>query len=399
MLRGSPARIAAAGALLLAAIVVAVTLFGGSASGTPQPGATPFGSVGESWATGTAGTIATAATTEPGASDIALASETAGPTAVVTTAPTATQRPPTPRPATPTPRPATPTPRPATPTPRPATPAPVVTAAAAPCYVLPSSNVWNRDISRLGVASNSAAMVSAIGLNAYLHPDFDAIGDGIPYNIVNSSTPTYNVGFQYADESDAGPYPIPSNPRIETGSDHHLLSLDIGQCKLWELYDVRRVGSGWAAGSGAVFDLRSNALRPAGWTSADAAGLPILPGLVRYEEVVAGSINHAIRFTAPSTCGYIYPATHLTAAPCSNLPPMGLRVRLKASVDISGFGPNAQVVLTALKRYGMILADNGSPWYISGVPDSRWNDDEFHQLQNLTGTDFEVVDTSGLRNG
>ena len=284
------------------------------------------------------------------------------------------------------------------PTPRPATPAPVATAAA-PCYVLPSSNVWNRDVSRLSVASNSATMVGAIGLNAYLHPDFDAIGDGIPYNIVTSSTPTYNVSFQYADESDPGPYPIPSSPRIESGSDHHLLSLDLGQCKLWELYDVRRAGSGWAAGSGAFFDLRSNALRPDGWTSADAAGLPILPGLVRYEEVAGGSINHAIRFTAPSTCGYIYPATHLTAAPCSNLPPMGLRVRLKASVDISSFGPHAQVVLTALKRYGMILADNGSPWYISGVPDSRWNDDEFHQIQNLTGTDFEVVDTSSLRNG
>ena len=159
------------------------------------------------------------------------------------------------------------------------------------------------------------------------------------------------------------------------------------------------MGSGWAAGSGAVFDLRSNALRPAGWTSADAAGLPIFPGLVRYDEVLAGSINHAIRFTAPSTCGYIYPARHLTASPCSNLPPMGLRLRLKASVDISGFGPHARVVLTALKRYGMILADNGSPWYISGAPDSRWNDSEMHVLQTLTGVDFEVVDTSGLRNG
>jgi hypothetical protein len=259
--------------------------------------------------------------------------------------------------------------------------------------------VWNRDVSSLPIASNSASMVSAIGINAYLHPDFDAAGDGIPYNIVTSGTPTYTVAFQYADESDAGPYPIPTSPRIEGGSDAHLLAIDVTQCKLWELYQVSRPGSGWAAGSGAVFDLRSNALRPEGWTSADAAGLPIFPGLVRYEEVVSGSISHAIRFTAPHTCGYIYPARHLTASPCSNLPPMGLRVRLKASVDISGFGPNARVVLTALKRYGMILADNGSPWYISGAPDSRWNDDEFHQLQNLTGADFEVVDTSGLRNG
>ncbi len=249
------------------------------------------------------------------------------------------------------------------------------------------------------MASNSDAMVSAIGRSDYLHPDFDAIGDGIPFNIVNSSTPTYTVSFQYADESDAGPYPIPASPRIEAGSDRHLLSLDLNQCKLYELYDAVSSGSGWSAGSGAVFDLRSNALRPAGWTSADAAGLPIFPGLVRYDELLTGSIDHAIRFTAPDTCGYIYPARHLTADPCSDLPPMGLRVRLKASVDISSFGPHAQIVLTALKRYGMILADNGSPWFIGGSPDSRWNDDEMHQLQNLTGVDFEVVDTSGLTNG
>jgi hypothetical protein len=265
--------------------------------------------------------------------------------------------------------------------------------------VFPSSNVWNKSVANLPVASNSATMVNAIGLGAYLHPDFDAIGDGIPYNIVTAGTPAYTVAFDYADESDPGPYPIPSSPRIEAGSDRHLLSLDLGRCKLWELYDVRKSGSSWSAGSGAVFDLHSNALRPAGWTSADAAGLPIFPGLVRYEEVLTGSINHAIRFTAPDTCGYMYPARHLTAPPCPTLPPMGLRVRLKASVDISGFGPHAQVVLKALRRYGMILADNGSPWYIGGAPDSRWNDDEMHKLQTLTGADFEVVDTSGLRNG
>lgn len=265
--------------------------------------------------------------------------------------------------------------------------------------MFPSSNVWNRDVSGLPVASNSDAMASAIGVDSHLHPDFDAVGDGIPYNIVTSSTPTYNVSFGYADESDPEPYPIPASPHIEGGSDAHLLAIDVNQCKLWELYAVQRTGSGWAAGSGAVFDLRSNGLRPEGWTSADAAGLPIFPGLVRHEEVLSGSITHALRFTAPHTCGYIYPARHLTASPCSNLPPMGLRVRLKASVDISGFGPDARVVLTALKRYGMILADNGSPWYITGTPDSRRNDDEFHQLQNLTGADFEVVDTSGLRNG
>jgi hypothetical protein len=291
-----------------------------------------------------------------------------------------------------------PTPGP-TPTPRPPAPTPTPPPAAGPCYVFPSSNVWNKSVANLPVASNSATMVNAIGLGSSLHPDFDAIGDGIPYNIVTAGTPTYTVAFDYADESDPGPYPIPSSPRIEAGSDRHLLSLDLGQCKLWELYDVRKSGSSWSAGSGAVFDLHLNALRPAGWTSADAAGLPIFPGLVRYEEVLTGSINHAIRFTAPDTCGYVYPARHLTAPPCSSLPPMGLRVRLKASVDISGFGPHAQVVLKALKRYGMILADNGSPWYISGAPDSRWNDDEMHKLQTLTGADFEVVDTSGLRNG
>jgi hypothetical protein len=259
--------------------------------------------------------------------------------------------------------------------------------------------VWNRSVAGLPVASNSAAMISAIGLGSSLHPDFDAVGDGIPYNVVTSSTPKYNVAFDYADESDQVPYPIPSSPRIENGSDRHLLAIDATQCKLWELYDVRKVGSGWAAGSGAVYDLRSNALRPEGWTSADAAGLPILPGLVRHEDVASGSIPHALRFTAPKTCGYIYPARHLTAPACSNLPPMGLRVRLKASVDISGFGPNAQVVLKALKQYGMILADNGSPWYISGTPDNRWDDNEFHVLQTLHGSDFEVVNTSGFVNG
>jgi hypothetical protein len=267
------------------------------------------------------------------------------------------------------------------------------------CPIFPASNVWNKDISSLPVASNSTTMINAIGASNYLHPDFDAVGDGIPYNIVTSTTPTYTVGFDYADESDPGPYPIPASPKIENGSDRHMLMLDKGACRLYELYDVSQSGSTWHAGSGAIWNLRSNALRPAGWTSADAAGLPILPGLVLYSEVQSGVIDHAIRFTASDTCGYIYPARHQTAAPCSNLPPMGLRVRLKASVDISGFGPQAQVVLTALKRYGMILADNGSPWYIGGEPNASWNDDELHHLQSLTGADFEVVDTSGLVNG
>lgn len=361
-----------AGALVLTVAFAACTFFGGPGTGTQggsTPGASQSALESQLWFPDDSESV--------GPSGIAEATVTSGPSAV----------------ATPTSAPATP--RPATP--RPATPKP--TAASGSCRILPSSNVWNRTVTSLPVASNSAAMINAIGIDNYLHPDFDAIGDGIPYNIVTSSTPRYNLGFEYADESDAGPYPIPSNPKIESGSDRHLLSIDLSQCKLWELYAAHKSGSSWTAGSGAVFDLRSNALRPAGWTSADAAGLPIFPGLVRYSEVQSGSIKHAIRFTARDTCGYIYPARHLTAGACSSLPPMGLRVRLKASVDISSFGPKAQIVLTALKKYGMILADNGSPWYISGSPDSRWNDDEFHQLQDLTGRDFEVVDTSSLRNG
>jgi len=305
--------------------------------------------------------------------------------------------------ATATPKPTigpSPTPRASSPASPTATTAPTARpTSSAPCYVLPSTNVWNKAVNNLPVASNSAAMIAAIGLDSPVHPDFDAVGDGIPYNIVTSSTTTYSVSFKYADESDNVRYPIPPSPRIEGGSDRHLISVNIDTCQLWELYDARKSGSTWTAGSGAYFDLRSNALRPDGWTSADAAGLPIFPGLVRYSDIQTGSILHAVRFTAPDTCGHIYPARHETAPACSDLPPMGLRVRLKASVDISGFGPNVQILLKALKKYGMILADNGSPWYISGVPDSRWNDDEFHALNQLHGSDFEVVDTSGLRNG
>jgi hypothetical protein len=267
------------------------------------------------------------------------------------------------------------------------------------CTIFPATNVWNKEVSKLQVAANSARMIRAIGLDAYLHPDFDAIGDGIPYNVVGASTAKSSVSFEYADESDAGPYPIPTNAKIEKGSDRHMLMLDRDACRLYELYAVQKSGGKWHAGSGAIWNLRSNALRPAGWTSADAAGLPILPGLVLYSEVKSGEIRHAIRFTAPDTCGYIYPARHLTAPKCSTLPPMGLRVRLKASVDISHFGAQARIVLTALKRYGMILADNGAPWYITGEPSGSWNDDQLHRLQDLHGSDFEVVDTSGLVNG
>jgi hypothetical protein len=257
-------------------------------------------------------------------------------------------------------------------------------------------------VDTLPVAANSAAMVAAIGLGPSLHPDFsNAGGYGIPYNVVGAATPRSTVSFQWPDESDPGPYPIPASPKIEGGSDRHILMIDTDACTLSELYAATKQGTAWSAGSGAIWDLRSNALRPDGWTSADAAGLPIFPGLVRYPEVAAGAIKHAIRFTAPSTCaGYIYPARHQAGdGSCNANPPMGLRVRLKADVDISGFGPQSQVILTALKRYGMLLADNGSPWYITGAPSTHWDDDELHDLGQLDGSSFEVVDTSGFVNG
>jgi hypothetical protein len=254
-------------------------------------------------------------------------------------------------------------------------------------------------VDQLPVAADSAAWIAAIGLGAGLHPDFsNAGGYGIPYNVVGASTPRSAVRFQYADESDQVGYPIPSAPRIEGGSDRHLLMVDTSACRLYELFDAVKTASGWTAGSGATWDLRSNALRPDGWTSADAAGLPIFPGLARADEVLAGAIAHALRFTAPRTCpGHIAPARHdAGSGSCATSPPMGLRVRLKASVDLSGFGPQARVVLVALQRYGMLLADNGSPWYITGVPSTRWNDDDLHALGRITGADLEVVDTGPI---
>jgi hypothetical protein len=270
------------------------------------------------------------------------------------------------------------------------------------CPVFPVTNVWNKRVDRLPVAKNSAKMVRSIGLSSDLHPDFGSYsGYGIPYNIVDSSTPKYSVTFQWPTESDKGPYPIPSNVIREGGSDGHILLVDKDACRLYELYAAVKKSDGWHAGSGAIWNLKSNALRPKGWTSADAAGLPILPGLVRYDEVAAGVIRHALRFTADVTRrAYIYPARHFASdSNSSSLPPMGLRVRLKASFDISSFGPQSRVLLKALKRYGMILADNGSPWYVTGAPDPHWNDDELHALNQIPGSDFEVVDTSGLRNG
>jgi hypothetical protein len=270
------------------------------------------------------------------------------------------------------------------------------------CAVFPSTNVWNRPVDRLPIRSDSARMLAAIGLSAGLHPDFSNAGRyGIPFNVVTSATPRSAVRFQYDDQSDHVGYPIPASPKIEAGSDRHILMVDTSACRLYELYDAVRTSSGWHAGSGATWNLRSNALRRAGWTSADAAGLPIFPGLVRYDEVAAGAILHALRFTAPSTCrGYIYPARHQAGSgSCSVKPPMGLRLRLKASVNIAGYGTQARILLSALKRYGMILADNGSPLYVTGAPDSHWNDDVLHALGQIKGSDFEVVDTTGFVNG
>lgn len=270
------------------------------------------------------------------------------------------------------------------------------------CTLFPATNVWNRRVDGLAVTANSGALIASIGTTEDLHPDFgEYLGYGIPYNVVGSTTPRSAVSFQYEDESDVGPYPIPPSPRIEGGGDRHILMWDIDACRLYELFAAERIGSAWHAGSGAIWDLRSNALRPDGWTSADAAGLPILPGLVRYEEVAAGAIEHAIRFTAPTTrTAHIYPARHDAGASGStSLPPMGTRVRLKADFDMSGFSPRVRVILVAMQRYGMILADNGSPWFFSGTSDVRWNDDELNELKSLRGSDFEVVNTTGFVNG
>jgi hypothetical protein len=287
----------------------------------------------------------------------------------------------------------------------------VASAAAAPpklaaCPVFPASNVWNRRIDRLPVARDSAATIASIGAGTGLHADFGAglwegAPIGIPVTVVGHSQPKVRVRFEYADESDPGPYPIPADVRIEGGrsssGDRHAIVVDRSSCRLYELYALY---PGWRAGSGASWSLRSNRLRPAGWTSADAAGLPILPGLARYDEVARGSIPHALRFTVQRTRrAYVYPARHYASDLTDpRLPPMGLRVRLKASFDVSPFPRQARIVLAALKRYGMIVADNGSSWYVTGAPDPRWSNDQLHALDGVKGSSFEVVDTRSLRN-
>jgi hypothetical protein len=274
--------------------------------------------------------------------------------------------------------------------------------------VFPPDNWWNTDISQAPVHANSAAFLASIGTAGHLHPDFGTVWqgapNGIPYCTVGAGQPLVPVSFTYASESDPGPYPIPPNAPIEGGpsssGDRHILVIDTDARKLYELFSAYPDGSGgWNAGSGAVFNLTTNALRPAGWTSADAAGLPIFPGLVRYDEAVqAGAIDHALRFTVAQTQhGYITPARHYASSSFDpNLPPMGLRLRLKASVNISGFSPTVQAILAALKRYGMFVADNGSDWYISGAPDPRWNDSDLATISAIQGSDFEVVDTGPI---
>ncbi|HEV7731197.1 MAG TPA: hypothetical protein VGR62_03500 [Candidatus Binatia bacterium] len=282
-----------------------------------------------------------------------------------------------------------------------------------PCPVLPADNIWNRDISTMPVHAMSATWIDSIGAGDPLHPDFGA-GPyhgktlGIPYVVIGATQPLVPITFEYFDESEPGPYPIPPNVPVEGGGskpsvgrgDAHVLLVQEGTCQLWEVFAARtkRKGASWTAGSGAIYDLGSNALRPDGWTSADAAGLPILPGLLRYDEIVAGEVTHAIRFTTDRTQrAYVWPARHYASSSTDPaLPPMGIRVRLKATFDVSTYSPTNQIILNGMKRYGMLLADNGAPWFISGAPDRRWDDEDLHALTTLHGNDFEVVDTSSL---
>ncbi|MBI4908639.1 MAG: S-layer homology domain-containing protein [Acidobacteria bacterium] len=277
------------------------------------------------------------------------------------------------------------------------------------CSVFPADNAWNTRVDNLPVHSLSGTWVSTIGGTRVAVPDFgsglyDGGPIGIPYVVVPQNQATVPITFDYDDESDPGPYPVPPNPPIEGGNasdgDRHILIVQQGTCKLWEIYSAYpAAGGAWTAGSGAIYDLNRNSpLRPSGWTSADAAGLPILPGLVRYDEVLAGEIGHAIRFTVPQTRReFIWPARHFASSLTgTQYPPMGARFRLKASYDISTFAPQVQVILRALKKYGMLLADNGSAWFLSGAPDERWDNDMLRQIRRLTGNDFEAVDTSSM---
>lgn len=280
--------------------------------------------------------------------------------------------------------------------------------AAPNCNLFPTDNYWHTDVSHLPVHSKSSQWVNAIGLGSEVHLDFgsgewDGGPIGIPYTTVPRTQPPVDIEFEYWDESDPGPYPIPPNPPIEGGpdsdGDRHIIVMNRDDCILYEVYAAYPNTDGtWDAGSGAVWDMRSNDLHPDGWTSADAAGLPILPGLVRYDEVLKGRVGHAIRFTAPVTRRqYIWPARHFASdETATNLPPMGAWFRLKSSVDPLDFPAAVRPIVVAMQKHGIILADNGSPWYMSGVPDERWDNDLLHELDVLDGSDFEAVNTSSL---
>jgi hypothetical protein len=273
------------------------------------------------------------------------------------------------------------------------------------CPVFPADNAWNTDISQAPRHPNSANYITNILANGgdFLHADFGGGGVyGIPYVTVAGSQPMVPITFfDWPEESDPGPYPVPLQAPIEGGTDRHVLTIDRDHCMLYELFNASRSGNGWAASNGAKWDLRSNALRPTGWTSADAAGLPIFAGLARYPEVATGHIDHALRVTFNATQkGNVYPATHYASSSTDpNRPPMGLRLRLRADYDLSRFHGQSRVILEALKKYGLIVADNGSNWYITGAADSRWDDDDLSQLKTVPGSAFEVVDTGPVRTG
>ena len=275
---------------------------------------------------------------------------------------------------------------------------------AASCPMFPPSFSTNQRVDRLPVLPGSGAIVASIGLDRGIHPDFgsgrwEGRPVGIPFNNVTSRTKRSRVAFDYADESDRIGYPIPKGVRIEGGSDRHALMVDRDRCRLYELFALRRENGRWHAGSGATWNLRSKKLRPTGWTSADAAGLPILPLLARWSDVRRGRINHALRMTVSrSRRAYVYPARHFASSLTDpSLPRMGERLRLKASVDISRLGRQARIIARAMKRYGLIVADNGSDWYVSGAPDPHWDNDDLRTLRQLQGRHFEVVDARSLR--
>jgi hypothetical protein len=338
--------------------------------------------------------VATTSTTDttvaqPGMTDPAVPGTTLAPSPAVTA-----PAPPTSRAAQPT------TPRRTTTTTATATTGRPPVSASGPsfgsCPALPADDAWNRDVSSLPVHPRSAAWLASIGPGTDVHPDFGSDPTyGIPVTISSGAPPATVTYTAYGDESDPGPFPIPANARVESGGDGHVLVVDQPSCVLYELYAARKVTGGWEADSGARWDLRSNGLRPEGWTSADAAGLPIAPGLARFDELATGRLLHALRFTVRRTSSHhIHPATHDAGSTDSlDVPPMGARFRLKAGFDTSRFTGKSRVIVEGLKRYGMLLADNGSDWFISGDNDPRWDDDDIGQLKSIPGSAFEAVDT------